>query len=57
MFKHQRFRGNSADAARAEEFRKRDEQVNRQEEQIVHEWNVIVFIELCKTAQRGLLNL
>jgi hypothetical protein len=37
MFERQRFRGNSADAARAEEFRKRDEQMYRQKDQIAHE--------------------
>jgi hypothetical protein len=38
MFERQRFRGNGVDAARAKEFRQRDEQVYRQKEQIAHEW-------------------
>jgi hypothetical protein len=46
MFEHQRFRGDSADAARTEEFRRRDEQVYGQNDQIPHEWHVIVFVTL-----------
>jgi hypothetical protein len=34
MFERLRFRGNGADAALMEEFRKRDEPVYRQEDQI-----------------------
>ena len=53
MFESQRFRSNSADAARTEEFRQRDEQVYRQKDQIAHERNVIMFVTLRKTARRG----
>jgi hypothetical protein len=53
MLERQRFRSNSADAARTEEFRQRDEQVYRQKDQIAHEWKVIVFVILRKTARRG----
>ena len=47
------FRGHSAGAARAEESRKRDEQVYRQQDQIAHERKVILFVRLRKTALRG----
>jgi hypothetical protein len=53
MFERQRFCGNGADAARMEEFRKRDEQVYRQKDQIAHEWKVIMLVTLRKPAQRG----
>jgi hypothetical protein len=41
------------DATRAEEFRENDEQVERQEEQIAHESNVITRANLRKTAPQG----
>jgi hypothetical protein len=53
MFERQRFRGNRADTARTKEFRKCDERVYRQKEQIAHEWNVIMFVTLRKTARRA----
>ncbi len=57
MFEQQRFRGNGTGAARAEEFRKGDEQMNRQEEHISHESNVIRPGNFRKTARRGRLAL
>lgn len=51
VLERQRFRGHRADATRAEEFRKRDKQVNRQEEQIGHERNAILFATLRKTTR------
>ena len=41
MLEQQRLRSDTADAARVEDFCEGDEQVNRQEEQIAHESNVI----------------
>lgn len=49
MLEQQRFRGDGADATRAEEFREGDKQVDRQEEQIAHESNVITAANLRKT--------
>ena len=52
MFERQRFRGNSADATRAKEFRQRDEQVYRQKDQIARKRNVVLFVTLRKTVRR-----
>jgi len=41
MLEQQRFRGDGADATRAEEFREGDKQMDRQEEQIAHESNIL----------------
>jgi hypothetical protein len=51
MFEQQRFRGDGTGAARAEEFRKGDEQMDRQEEHISHESNVIRPANFRKTAR------
>ena len=51
MLEQQRFRGDGTGATRAEEFRKRDNQVDRQEEQISHGSNVITPANLRKTAR------
>ena len=57
MLEQQRFRGDGADATRAEEFREGDKQVDRQEEQIAHESNVITPANLRKTTPQGPLGL
>jgi cytidylate kinase len=49
MLEQQRLRSDTADAARAEEFREGDKQVDRQEKQIAHESNVITSANLRKT--------
>lgn len=51
MLEQQRLRSDTADAARAEEFREGDEQVDRQEEQIAPESHIITFANLRKTAR------
>jgi hypothetical protein len=51
MPEQQRFRGDGRGATRAEEFRKRDNQVDRQEEQISHEPNVITPAPFRKTTR------
>jgi hypothetical protein len=54
MLEQQRFRGDGADATRAEEFREGDKQMDRQEEQIAHESNILSPpANLRKTAPQG----
>jgi hypothetical protein len=52
MFEQERFSCDLARAARAEEFREGDEQMDRQEEQIAHELKIIMPANLRKTAPR-----
>ena len=44
MFEYQRFCGNSADAARKKELRKRDEQVYQQKDHIAHESKAVMSV-------------
>ena len=54
MLEQQRFRDDGADATRAEEFREGDKQMDRQEEQIAHESNILSPpANLRKTAPQG----
>ena len=57
MLEQQRLRSDPADATRAEELREGDEQVNRQDEQITHEPNVITLANLRKSTSQGLFRL
>ncbi len=57
MLEQQRLRSDTADAARAEEFREGNEQVDRQEEQIAHASNIITPVIARKTARQGLFGL
>jgi hypothetical protein len=50
MFEQERFSCDLARAARAEEFRKGHEQMDRQEQQIAHESKIIMPANLRKTA-------
>ena len=50
MLEQQRLRSDTANAARAEEFREGNEQMDRQEEQIAHELKIITPANLHKTA-------
>jgi hypothetical protein len=50
MFEQERFSSDLARAARAEEFREGDEQMDRQEQQIAHELEIIMPVNLHKTA-------
>ena len=54
LLEQQGLRGDGAHAAGAEEFRKRDEKVNSQEEQIAHKVHVIMLANNRKTAPQGL---
>lgn len=51
MLEQQRLRSDTADAARAEEFREGDQQVDRQEERIAHGSNVITLASFRQTAR------
>jgi hypothetical protein len=53
----QRLRSDTANAARAEEFREGDKQVGRQEEQIAHASNIIPPVIARKTARHSLFGL
>ena len=53
MLEQKGFRGKGADATRTQEFRQGDKQVERQEEQIAHESNIITAANPCKTARHG----
>jgi hypothetical protein len=55
MLEQQRLRSDTANAARAEEFREGDKQVGRQEEQIAHASNIVTPVIACKTAQQRLI--
>jgi hypothetical protein len=55
MLEQQRLRSDTANAARAEEFRKGDEQVDRQEERIAHGSNIITPVIARKTARQRLI--
>jgi hypothetical protein len=57
MLEQQRLRSDTAGAARAEEFREGDQQVDRQEKQIAHESNVITSANLRKTVRERLIGL
>ena len=57
MLEQQRLRSDTANAARAEEFREGDKQVGRQEEQIAHASNIIKPVIARKTARHGLFGL
>src|SRR6266851_3671737 len=50
MLEQERLSGDPARAARAEEFREGNEQMDRQEEQIAHELKIITPANLHKTA-------
>src|ERR1700730_13438846 len=55
MLEQQRLRSDTANAARAEEFREGDKQVGRQEEQIAHASNIITPVIAHKTARQRLI--
>ena len=55
MLEQQRLRSDTANAARAEEFREGDKQVGRQEEQIAHASNIITPVIARKTARQRLI--
>ena len=55
MLEQQRLRSDTAYAARAEEFRADNEQVDRQEEQIAHASNIITPVIARKTARQRLI--
>jgi len=57
MLEQQRFSGDSADPAWAQEFREGDDQLNRQEEQIAHESNTITVVIARKTGRPRLFAL
>ena len=48
-----RLRRDGAGTTRAEEFRKGDEQMNREKNKFAYEWNVITPAIVRKTARRG----
>ena len=51
MLEQQRFRSEGADTTRTEEFRDGGKQMDRQEEQVAHESNVITPANPSKTAR------
>ena len=57
MLEQQRLCSDTADAARAKEFREGNEQVDRQEERIAHASNIITPVIARKTAPQGLFGL
>ena len=53
MFQQKRLCGDGSYAARADELRAGDQEVNDEDEQVAHEANGTITTGMCKTARRG----
>jgi hypothetical protein len=53
MFQQKRLRGDGSYAARADELRAGDQEVDGEDEQVAHEADGTITTGMCKTARRG----